>query len=120
MMAIHRRSEAERYLIDIAPLSDSKAEIETGLQGALVTIIDPERIPHLRMGRFVALYDLTPAEAEVCGLILQGLSIGDIAESRDTSPVTTKNQVASILSKTGVARRAELIRLVIRVLPPVD
>ncbi len=120
LMAVPRRSEAERYLIDIAPLSDSKAEIETGLRGALITIIDPERIPLMKMDRFVALYDLTPAETDVCRLVLQGFSVTDIAESRNTSPVTAKNQIASVLSKTGVSRRAELIRLVVRILPPVE
>jgi DNA-binding CsgD family transcriptional regulator len=34
--------------------------------------------------------------------------------------VTTKNQISSILAKTGVNRRAELIRLLMRVMPPVS
>jgi len=67
----------------------------------------------------VALYGLTPAEANVCGWIVQGLSINDIAKARSMTPITAKNQVAAILAKIGVGRWAELIRLVIRVLPPV-
>ncbi len=120
LVAVARKSGSERFLVDIAPLSDCKAEIDVGLQGALITIIDPERIPALKIERFTTLYGLTPAEAEVCALILQGMSVNDIADSRNTSPVTAKNQVASILDKTGLSRRTELIRLVIRVLPPVD
>ena len=119
LMALRRPSNAEPFLVDIAPLSDTASNAETGLQGALITIIDPERIPHLKMTRFTTLYGLTPAEAEVCGLILHGLSVNEIAESRNTTPITTKNQINSVLSKTGAAKRADLIRLVIRVLPPV-
>lgn len=120
LMALTRPSADASLLIDVAPLKDSRAELDGQLEGALITIIDPERVPIVRMDRFVVLYNLTPAEAEVCGLIIQGLSVNEIAEQRSTSPVTAKNQVAAILEKTGVHRRAELIRLVIRVLPPVE
>lgn len=77
-------------------------------------------VPYLHLDRFVALYGLTPAEADVCGWIVQGLSVNDIAEARNTTPTTAKNQVAAILAKIGVGRRAELIRLVIGMLPPVE
>lgn len=119
LIAVKRPSGQSPFLLDVSPLRDSKGEIDTALQGALITIIDPDRVPYLRMDRFIALYSLTPAEAEVCRLIIQGLSVNDIAEHRSTTPTTAKNQVAAILQKIGVSRRLELIRLVIRVLPPV-
>lgn len=120
LMTINRPSGAAPLLTDVAPLMDSKSELDGPLEGALITIIDPDRVPRVRMDRFIALYDLTPAEADVCSMVLQGLTINDIAEARNTSPITAKNQVAAILSKTDVKRRSELIRLVIRVLPPVE
>ena len=120
LITIARPSGDTPFLVDVAPLKDSAAELDGPLEGALVTVIDPDRVPYLRMDRFVALYALTPAEAEVCGLIVQGKSVEDIAEMRNTTPVTAKNQVNAILAKTGVGRRSELIRLVIRVLPPVE
>lgn len=120
LLAVQRPSALSPLLLDVAPLKDSKAELDGPLEGALITVIDPNRIPHLRMDRFVALYGFTDAEAEVFHFVLQGSSIPDIAEARNTSPVTTKNQISAILNKTGVARRSELIRLAIRVLPPVE
>ena len=56
----------------------------------------------------------------MCRFLIEGKSLEHIAEARSTTPVTAKNQVAAILDKTGVNRRAELIRLVVRVLPPVS
>lgn len=120
LMPLARPSGAAALLLDVAPLRDSQAEIDKHLEGALITLIDPDRVPVVRMDRFEALYDLTPAEADVCTLIIQGLTVAEIAEMRSTSPATAKNQVAAILEKTGARRRAELIRLVIRVLPPVN
>jgi DNA-binding CsgD family transcriptional regulator len=89
-------------------------------EGALITLIDPDRVPYLRIDRFVALYNLTPAEAEVCAHIIKGFSTTDIAEMRNTTPVTAKNQASAVLAKLGVNRRLDLIRLVIRLLPPID
>jgi DNA-binding CsgD family transcriptional regulator len=119
LMSVQRPSRASAILLDVAPLRDSLAELDRAMEGALITIIDPDRVPYLRIDRFVALYGLTAAEADVCRLILQGFNVDEIAEQRSTSPATAKNQVASVLAKTDVRRRAELIRLVVRVLPPV-
>ncbi|MDV7145989.1 LuxR C-terminal-related transcriptional regulator [Tropicimonas sp. TH_r6] len=119
LVSIVRPSGLTPFLIDIGPVNDSKAELEKGLNGALVTIIDPERIPYLRLDRFTELYGLTGAETDVCRWITDGASISEIAERRGTSPTTAKNQVSNVLSKVGVGSRIELIRLILRVLPPV-
>jgi DNA-binding CsgD family transcriptional regulator len=119
LVSITRPSGLTPILSDIGPVSDSKAELEQGLEGALVTIIDPERIPYLRLDRFAKLYGLTRAETDVCRWIADGASIAEIAERRSTSPTTAKNQVSAVLSKAGVGSRIELIRLILRVLPPV-
>ncbi|MEM9552575.1 MAG: LuxR C-terminal-related transcriptional regulator, partial [Pseudomonadota bacterium] len=118
LMALPRRSGGAPFLLDIAPLRDSVAELDRNLQGALITLIDPDRVPYLRLERFVKLYGLTPAEAEVCQLIVEGCQVDEIGERRNTSSVTAKNQINAVLAKTGVSKRTDLIRLVIRVLPP--
>jgi DNA-binding CsgD family transcriptional regulator len=119
LMAIPRRSTSEPVLVDIAPLKDSSGEIDAVLEGALITLIDPDNVPDLRIGRFAKLYGLTKAEAEVCELLLKGAATEEIAERRSVTPVTAKNQINAILGKTGVNRRSDLIRLALRVLPPV-
>lgn len=117
--AVERRSVDTPLLVDIAPLSDSNGEIESGLNGALITVIDPERLPKINLNRIAKLYGLTTAEADVCALMLEGCTAAEIAERRNTSPITAKNQAASILAKVGVSRRIELVRMVLRVLPPI-
>jgi len=107
-------------LIDIVPLRDSGAELEPDLVGAMITIIDPLDMPDLPVDRFATAYGLTRAESEVCQFLIKGAALDEIAETRGTSPVTVKNQVASILSKTGAAGRADLMRLLLRILPPVQ
>lgn len=119
LVAMPRPSGEPSFLLEVAPLIDSSAEIEPGLQGALISVIDPVSVPEVDMRRFVTLYKLTSAEAEVCKFMLLGLTTEAIAEQRDVSPLTVKNQISVILSKVGVARRSEFIRLVMKLLPPV-
>lgn len=120
LIAAARRSGGSSFLIDVAPLKDSIEELESDFAGALVTIIDPDQPHVLRLDRFALLHGLTAAETEVCSFLVQGLSAGEVAEQRDTSPLTAKNQIASVMQKAGVSRRAELIRLIVRVLPPIE
>ena len=118
-MIVDRRSAQTPLLLDVTPLRDSAAELDGPLAGALITVIDADRVPHLHIDRFARLYGLSTAEAEVCALIANGKTNEEIAEFRSTTPVTAKNQVASILAKTATSRRVDLIRLIVRVLPPV-
>lgn len=116
---IQRPSGRAGFLVDVAPLRDTQAELDASMDGALITVIDPEHVTPLKIERFAKLYGLSRAEAEVCRLIAEGISVADIAEKRGTTSITAKNQVAAVLSKTQTRRRAELVRLIVRVLPPV-
>lgn len=120
LIALKRPSQSSPFLVDVSPLKDSKSQLDAPLEGALVTIIDPERVPRIRVDRFVSLYRLTDAEADVCRMIIQGKSVNEIAEARNTSPVTAKNQISAVLAKTNVGSRSELIRTIFRVIPPVE
>ena len=119
LLTLPRGGDKSDLMVDIAPLRDARDELDSDLQGALITLIDPEDAPQVQTARFSRLYGLTTAEAEICALLLEGFDLDQIAETRNTTPVTTKNQIASIFLKTGVNRRAELIRLIMRCLPPV-
>lgn len=116
---VKRRSGAHPFLLDVAPLVDSGMEIDRDLVGALVTIIDPDRLPPTSARRFALLHGLTAAEAEVCKLLIEGASGPEIAERRGTAPGTAKAQVRRIMEKTGARSRGELIRMALRALPPV-
>lgn len=54
------------------------------------------------------LWALTPAEADVAGLLLKGASLREIATLRRTSEATIRQQAQSIYRKSGLGSRAEL------------
>ena len=55
-------------------------------------------------------YGLTPAEARLAILILEGHSPGDAAASLQVRIATVRTQLSAILKKTGARKQAELVR----------
>lgn len=55
-----------------------------------------------------ALWDLTPAEADVAGLLLKGASLREIAVLRRTSEATIRQQAQNVYRKSGLGNRSEL------------
>jgi DNA-binding CsgD family transcriptional regulator len=58
-----------------------------------------------------SLFDLTPAELAIATDIAAGLTVAQIAQKSRRSVNTVRNQVSSILGKTGCARQSELVIL---------
>ncbi|SDE13714.1 helix-turn-helix transcriptional regulator [Limimaricola pyoseonensis] len=60
------------------------------------------------------LFQLTPAETSVAQELAEGLNLREIAALRDCSVNTVRNQLRSVLCKTGTTRQAELVALLAR------
>lgn len=119
LFSVNRPSGLNNFLVDIAPLRDHTAELETNLQGAIITLVDPENSSHFDVERVSQAYQLTKAEAAVCGYLVKGWSNRQIADERSVSIETVKSQVKTIMSKTNRQHRSGLIRLVLKASPPI-
>ena len=53
-------------------------------------------------------WGLSPAEADVAGLLLKGCSMKEIAIARATSEATIRQQAQTVYQKSGLSGRAEL------------
>ena len=60
------------------------------------------------IGRQFAAWGLTPAEADIAGLMLKGVGLRDIAHLRHTSETTIRQQAQGVYRKSGLSGRAEL------------
>lgn len=77
----------------------------------LLLVTDPDKPPSFPDDALRALYDLTPAEAEVANGLLMGYSLEEIACLRRVSNGTVRQQVKGMLSKTGTSRQSDMVRL---------
>lgn len=59
-------------------------------------------------------FGLTRAEAAVATFVVQGKSLAAIADERGIARVTVRNQLRTVLAKTGTHRQSELVALLSR------
>lgn len=76
---------------------------------AIVTLVDPEQRLAPASAAIRACYELTEAEARLAACLASGASLDDAASRFGISRTTARNQLASVMSKVGVHRQAELV-----------
>ena len=64
-----------------------------------------------------ALFDLSAVEADIAARIAAGQTVDDIAIAAGRSAHTVRNQLKSVLAKTGCSRQADLARLLAQLVP---
>ncbi len=67
-----------------------------------------------------ALFDLSPTEAVLAAHIAAGQTLEQVALARGKSVHTVRNQLKSVLAKTGCARQVDLARLLAQLVPPIN
>jgi DNA-binding CsgD family transcriptional regulator len=86
----------------------------------LLLITDPERPASFPDDVLRELYRLTPAETDVANGLLLGYTLEEIAGLRRSAVATVRQQLKSVLHKTGTARQGDLVRLLMTLpRPPV-
>lgn len=103
--------EAFALCVEIAPLPSASDFGETALNGHVVYSLDTSQSYAVHTDKLRDLFALTKSEAEVVGLMAEGMTNQQIAESRTKSVHTVNTQVKAVLSKTRTANRTQLIRL---------
>jgi DNA-binding CsgD family transcriptional regulator len=126
---VHRRCGARRgssftcsrpsgkrpYVIHILPRTATSADPSAAT--ALVIIIDPEREiepPKMLVRR---LFGLTNAEVDVALRVMRGDGLKPIAADLGLSRATVNTHLQHIFDKTDTHRQAELVRLLLAIIP---
>ena len=108
-------ADADRALFAVAtPLPISA---ESGRASGVQMVLVPE-VPQssaTTVAICAALYGMTPAEAALLPLLLQGMTPREMADAQGVKLPTVRTQLASLFAKTGTRRQAELAQRVLRV-----
>lgn len=65
-------------------------------------------------------YAATPAEAQVCVLVVGGLAPREVADALDISLTTTRTHLSRVFAKTGTKNQADLVRFGLTLASPVQ
>ena len=106
--------------IEVSPIRDTFEELGSNTGYALLTLIEPNELGSISINRLALAYRLSLAESAICTLLVQGRTHGEIADIRGVSVETVKSQSKRILQKTGTHSRSELIKLALRISPPIE
>lgn len=82
---------------------------------ALVFISDPGQVPATRSQTLRDLYRLTPVEARLADLFLQGLELKHAADELKLTYEGTRFHLKQIFRKTNTSRQTELLRLLLAI-----
>jgi DNA-binding CsgD family transcriptional regulator/PAS domain-containing protein len=112
-MTVSRRSGRRGYQVLVTPLPLSAPRPGHPSAAAAVFVNDPERsvggIGHLLRG----YYGLTPAEADLAALLVDGRSLEEAADLMGVTRNTARVHMKRVFTKTETRRQGELIRLLL-------
>jgi DNA-binding CsgD family transcriptional regulator len=122
---VGRPSGKRPYVVLVAPLGAALSPLGAAQSRTLlVTITDPQQAifgdvgseadGESREGEIRGLFNLSPAEARLAWLIVQGHTIREAAARLGWRESSARTRLKSVLEKTNTHRQAELIALVFR------
>jgi DNA-binding CsgD family transcriptional regulator len=106
------REKGRPLSVTIAPLHKFSTSLSQR-PAAVLFISDPDRNLELPIDLLQRCYELTPAEARLTMVLLEGHSLKEAADSCGVTHNTAKSQLKSVFLKTQVQRQGELIRLLL-------
>jgi DNA-binding CsgD family transcriptional regulator len=109
---ISRRRTQSALQVTVIPAPKAN-QIGSGESFALVFVSDPSASPRPRSALMQQLYGLTPAEARVADLLLEGYEGREAAQRLGITLETFRFHVKRVLTKTGAHRQTELLRLML-------
>ncbi|AFM15673.1 DNA-binding protein with HTH domain [Mycolicibacterium chubuense NBB4] len=110
-----RPSGKRPYVIHVVPLAPPADE--PSATRALLLIVDPERGREPPTAVIRQLFGLTKAEADVAMRIVNGDALDTIAADLVLSRATVKTHLQRVFDKTDTHRQAELVRLLMAIVP---
>lgn len=98
------------FIAHVLPLRLSGLDLFAGAMSIVfLTPVTEQRSPGPEL--LQALFDLTPAEARIASLVIDGKSVDSISKIQSVSLNTVRTQLKSVFMKTGVDRQVDLVRL---------
>ena len=113
-MAIRRSSRQSRLVLHVNPVGHRLIDFDSQRVAALVLVEEPGASPPAMDPQLVAqALGLTLAESLVAVELAEGRSVREISAARGRSQDTTRWHLKQTYRKLGIARQADLVRLVL-------
>lgn len=112
-LTLSRPSGTQPLFAVVKPLNLGSGLLHATRSSVAVFVSDSEAVVGIPPEALRIAFDVTPAEARVASLLIQGVAPSRIADALQLSKHTVRNEIKSMFLKTGTNRQAELIRLLL-------
>lgn len=112
VMSVARRPGRRPLQLVVTPLRGRDAM--SGVYAVSIAFSDPDTAPGARMELLAQLFRLTPREAQVAKLLLEGHSPGEAADMMSIRISTMRTHIQHVFQKTQTSRLPELVNLLYR------
>jgi DNA-binding CsgD family transcriptional regulator len=107
-VVLHAHQESKLLVLDVIALSSRPHEFS--FMPRVLVVARGNKTAKDQIASVLQLgFGLTVAEAEIAGLLADGLAIDAIAFKRGVTEGTVRSQVKTVFGKLGVSRQAELV-----------
>jgi DNA-binding CsgD family transcriptional regulator len=113
-MLIARDDGRPPYVVRVAPASGGPTGDDLPMAILVISTPDERRVSQ---GELAELYGLSPAESRLALALAYGKRLTELAGEFGVRVTTLRSQLSSILTKCGVERQSDLVRL-ISTIPP--
>ena len=110
---VRRPSNRSPFLAAIRPLAE-KNEFAFMCESqaiALLFVRDPQHFIDLDIDALQASFNLSPQELDLASALDKGMSLQQVAQHREVAITTVRSQLYSLMSKVGVSKQANLVRV---------
>ena len=114
-MPLHRASVAPPFLVHVTPVGVRQPDFGSERVAALVLLVEPGHQARLDPRVVAAILGLTPMESQVAVWLAEGRSVGEIAGLTGRQANTVYYHLKQIYQKLGIARQADVVRLVLSI-----
>ena len=114
-------TSGDHYVVSPVPVPHQPEDLGFGsfsfFDGTLVMLVVHDMSTNLHLDPYTLseTFSLTRTEAELAVAMLEGETIADYAKRKVVSRYTVRNQLSSVMQKTGTHRQADLVRLLTRI-----
>ena len=112
-MTVRRAADPQPLVVHLMPIGRPETAVCTWPGAAVVVVVDPARRPRIDPALVAAGLGLTPMESRVAVLLTEGKSLREVAAVTGRKATTIRWHLRQIFAKRGIARQAELVRLVL-------
>ena len=114
-MLLHREAVLPPFLVHVTPVGVRQPDFGSERVAALVLLVEPGHQSRLDPHVVAAILGLTPMESQVAVWLAEGRTVGEIAGLTGRQANTVYYHLKQIYQKLGIARQADLVRMVLSI-----